>query len=210
MMEPYPAAKRIGIIGGSFDPVHSGHMIIAQDAEERLELSEVIFIPASIPPHKKHLQQADATHRLSMLKHATETDLRFSVSDIELQRGGISYTIDTLKELKADHQDSELFLIVGSDTLVELHTWHQIDELLEMCEIASFLRPGEDALDLIEKKVNLSDEHRERVLSNVIEAHRIGISSTEIRMRIAEGLSIRYLVPPEVEMYIYEHGLYQG
>ena len=155
-------------------------------------------------------QQADAIHRLTMLKHATETDLRFSVSDIELQRGGISYTIDTLQESKADHQDSELFLIVGSDTLVELHTWHEIDELLGLCEIASFVRPGEDSKDLIEQKKNISDKHKDRVLRNVIEAHRIDISSTDIRMRIAKGLSIRYLVPAEVERYIYEQGLYQG
>ncbi|WP_372847180.1 nicotinate-nicotinamide nucleotide adenylyltransferase, partial [Pontiella sp.] len=101
-------------------------------------------------------------------------------------------------------------LIVGSDTLVDLHNWYKIDELLNLCEVATFLRPGERCLDAIAEKVNVPEEHRKRLLKNVIEAHLVEISSTEIRMRIAEGLGIRYLVPPEVEMYIYEHGLYRG
>jgi nicotinate-nucleotide adenylyltransferase len=204
------SVKRIGIIGGSFDPVHMGHLIVAQDAAERLELSEVIFIPAAIPPHKQHLQQVDAEHRLNMLRLAVETDIRFSVSDTELQRGGVSYTIDTVRSMRAEHPGAGLVLIVGSDTLVDLHSWYKVDELLNLCEVASFLRPGESCLDAIADKVHLPDEHRKRLLKNVIEAHLVEISSTEIRMRIAEGLGIRYLVPPEVEMYIYEHGLYRG
>lgn len=202
--------KRIGIMGGSFDPVHIGHLVIAQDAIERLELSEVVFIPAAIPPHKQHIRQVDAEHRINMLKLALEQDLRFSVSDVELQRGGVSYTIDTARALKAERPDVEWMLIVGGDTLVELHNWYKIDELLELCEVASFLRPGDDSLDGVAEKIMLSDAQKERLLGNVIDAHLIEISSTEIRMRIAEGLSIRYLVPPEVEMYIFEHGLYRG
>ena len=204
------SAKRIGIIGGSFDPIHTGHLIVAQDAVERLELSEVIFIPAAVPPHKQHLQQAAAEHRLNMLQLAVETDLRFSVSDIELKRGGVSYSFDTLCELKEDKPNAELVMIVGSDTLVDLHNWYNIDELLTLCDVASFLRPGEDVPSTIAQKVGVSEQHKEMLLRNLIEAHRIEISSTEIRMRVAEGLGIRYLVPPEVEMYIFEHGLYQG
>ena len=210
MMESCPAEKRIGIIGGSFDPIHIGHLIIAQDAAERLELSEVVFIPAAIPPHKQHLQRIDAEHRLNMLKLATEADIRFSVSDIEIQRGGVSYTVDTLRALRDVDPDAALFLIVGSDTLVDLHTWHKTEEILTLCDVATFLRPGEDSVEAIAEKIRLSAGQREQVLRNVIAAHRIGVSSSEIRMRLAEGLSIRYLVPPEVEMYIYEHSLYQG
>ncbi len=202
--------KRIGIMGGSFDPVHMGHLVIAQDAAERLELSEVVFVPAAIPPHKQHIQQVDAEHRLNMLKLAVEQDLRFSVSEIELQRGGVSYTIETVRALQAERPDVEWVLIVGGDTLVDLHNWYKIDELLELCEVASFLRPGDDSLAAVSEKIMLSDAQRECLLGNVIDAHLIEISSTEIRMRIAEGLSIRYLVPPEVEMYIFEHGLYRG
>ncbi len=210
MDKPLSKAKRIGIIGGSFDPVHIGHLIIAQDALERLELDEVVFVPAAIPPHKQHLQQVAPKHRLNMLKLVTETDLRFSVSDLEILRGGVSYTLDTVKLLREERPGVEWVLIVGSDTLVDLHNWYKIDELLELCEVASFLRPGESSVDAIVRKIKLSTDRKERLLANLIEAHLIEISSTEIRMRVAEGLGIRYLVPPEVEMYICEHGLYRG
>jgi len=209
-MESPLTAKRIGVFGGSFDPVHMGHLVVAQDAAERLELSEVVFIPAAIPPHKQHLQQVDAKHRLNMLNLAVESDIRFSVSDIELQRGGVSYSIDTVTQLQALRPDAQLFLIVGSDTLVDLHNWYKIDELLGLCEVATFLRPGESDLREIAQKVVLGGRHKERLLGNLVDAHLVAISSSEIRMRIAEGLGIRYLVPPEVEMYIFEHGLYQG
>lgn len=209
-MESYPAAKRIGMIGGSFDPVHVGHLIIAQDAIERLDLSEVIFIPAAIPPHKQHVQQMDSEHRMNMLRLATEGDRRFSVSDIEVQRGGVSYTVDTMHALAILHPDSELVLIVGSDTLVDLHNWHQPDDLLSLCEVATFLRPGEDSLDEIAEKVQLPADQKKKVLDSVIEAHRVEVSSTEIRQRIMSGQGIRYLVPLEVEVYIFEHGLYGG
>lgn len=210
MMENQEKPTRIGIIGGSFDPVHIGHLVIAQDALEKLELSEIVFIPAAIPPHKQHLQQVEASHRLSMLQLAIESDLRFSVSEMEIRRGGISYTFDTVMDLKSDKPDVEWVLIIGSDTLVDLHNWHRIDELLDLCEVATFLRPGESSLDQIGQKIKLPASRRENLLGNVIEAHLIDISSTEIRMRVAEGLGIRYLVPAEVEMYIFEHGLYRG
>lgn len=197
-------------MGGSFDPVHMGHLVIAQDAVEHLELSEVVFVPASIPPHKQHLLQVEPNHRLNMLRLAVEADIRFSVSDIEVERGGISYTVDTIRALKEKYAKDELFLIIGSDTLVDLHNWHRIDELLAQCQVATFLRPGEDVLEEIERKIGFSGEQKQQLLTHVVETHRIGISSTEIRMRVAEGLGIRYLVPPEVEMYIYEHGLYRG
>ncbi len=209
-MEEMPLRKRVGLFGGSFDPVHSGHLIIAQDALEKLELDEVIFIPAAVPPHKQHIQQASAEHRVSMLKMAVESDLRFSVSDSEVNRGGVSYSFDTVCDFIRELPDTDLVLIVGSDTLVDLHNWYNIDELLELCEVASFMRPGESDLKQIREKIGLSDESKERVLANAFESHMFDVSSSEIRMRVAEGLGIRYLVPTEVEMYIYEHGLYRG
>ncbi|HEY5621970.1 MAG TPA: hypothetical protein VIR77_05150, partial [Pontiella sp.] len=127
-----------------------------------------------------------------------------------LKRGGVSYTVDTVRALQQEHPEVEWVLTVGSDTLVDLHNWYKIDELLSLCEVAAFLRPGESSLEKIAEKVLVADVHKEKLLRNVVEAHLIAVSSTEIRMRIAEGLGIRYLVPPEVEMYIYEHGLYQA
>ena len=123
MAEIHPSKKKIGILGGSFDPVHTGHLIIAQDAAECLGLSEVIFVPAAIPPHKQHVRQAAPEDRLKMLHLAVKEDPRFSVSDLELQRGGVSYTVDTLRDLTEIYPNSELILIVGSDTLLHLHNW---------------------------------------------------------------------------------------
>ncbi|MEA2069439.1 MAG: nicotinate (nicotinamide) nucleotide adenylyltransferase, partial [Verrucomicrobiota bacterium] len=163
-----------------------------------------------IHPLQLLLVRVDARHRLAMLKLATESNPRFSVSDIELRRGGVSYTVDTLRAMRDIHPDAALFLIVGSDTLVDLHAWHRTNEILELCEVATLLRPGEDSLEAIAEKIQLPAEQREHLLRNVVDAHRIEVSSSEIRMRLAEGLGIRYLVPPEEESYIYEHGLYQG
>ncbi|WP_372795917.1 nicotinate-nucleotide adenylyltransferase [Pontiella sp.] len=203
-------SRRVGIFGGSFDPLHTGHLLIAQDAVEKLELEEVIFIPAAIPPHKQHIEQTPAEHRLNMLKLAVESDIRFSVSDTEINRGGVSYSFDTVCEYVKMLPDAELVLIVGSDTLVDLHNWYNIDELFELCEVASFMRPGENDPESIRSKVLLAPRLKARVLANAFESHMFGVSSSEIRMRVAEGLGIRYLVPAEVEMYIYEHGLYRG
>ncbi len=210
MMESCPAAKRIGIIGGSFDPLHLGHLIIAQDAVEHLGLSEVVFIPAAIPPHKQQREQVVAEHRLAMLRLALEADARFSVSDIEIRRGGVSYSVETIRGLKESRPEAEWVLIVGSDTLVDLHNWYKIDEVLDLCEVATFLRPGENNLEEIAGKVLVAEHHRKRLIENIVETHLVEISSTEIRMRVAEGRSIRYLVPAEVELYILEHGLYRG
>ena len=197
-------------MGGSFDPVHMGHLIIAQDAVKQLNLSTVIFIPAAIPPHKQHLKQLGAEHRLNMLNLAIEADQCFSVSDAEVRRGGLSYTVDTLQELRESLKTEKLFLIVGSDTLVDLHTWYKIDQVLEMCEIATFIRPGEESIESIGQKIKLSAKQKMRLMQNLIDAHRIEISSTEVRTRLLRGESIRYLVPPAVEAYIETHGLYKG
>nr|MDA3832359.1 nicotinate-nucleotide adenylyltransferase [Spirochaetales bacterium] len=156
---------RVGIIGGSFDPIHLGHLVIAQDAVERLELDEVVFIPAAIPPHKQHLERVGAEHRLRMVELAIEGDLRFSVSDMELVRGGVSYTIDTVQMLQESRPDVDWVLIVGSDTLVDLHNWHRIDDLLDLCTIASFLRPGESSLDRIAEKIELPEHRKQQVLA---------------------------------------------
>jgi nicotinate-nucleotide adenylyltransferase len=200
-------AERIGVFGGSFDPVHLGHLTIAQDAVEQLELNRLIFVPAAVPPHKQGRTLADGRHRFEMLQLATEGNLSFEVSDMELQRGGVSYTVDTMTQLQAEHAGAELYFIVGLDSLAELHLWRNIRELLECCTVVPFARGGEDPAHVAER-IQLSKDWKQRLLERLIRIHEIEISASEIRMRLAEGLSIRYLVPPEVEMYIAEHGLY--
>lgn len=199
--------ERIGVFGGSFDPVHMGHLTIAQDAVEQLELDRLIFVPAAIPPHKQDKTLANARHRLEMLQLATESNLSFEVSDMELQRGGVSYTFDTMSQMQVEHPGAELFFIVGLDSLTILHSWKNVDQLLGMCTIVPFARGGEDPAK-ITAQIQLSEPWKKRLLERLIRIHEVEISASEIRMRLAEGLSIRYLVPPEVEMYIAEHGIY--
>ncbi len=196
--------ERIGVFGGSFDPVHIGHLIIAQDAVEQLELDRLIFVPAAISPHKQQCQPVEGRHRFEMLKLATENHLRFEVSDLELSRGGVSYTFDTIQHLQAQHPDSEIFFIIGLDSLVELHLWRNVDDLLECCTVVPFGRGGVDPAEIAEQ-CQLPKVWKIKLLKRLIRIHELEVSASEIRKRIAEGLSIQTLVPPEVEMYIAEH-----
>jgi nicotinate-nucleotide adenylyltransferase len=200
--------ERIGVFGGSFDPVHMGHLTIAQDAVEQLELNRLIFVPAAVPPHKQDKTLVEGRHRLEMLQLATEANLSFEVSDMELRRGGVSYTFDTIKQVQFEHPGAELFFIIGLDSLAELHLWRNIEPLLELCTVVPFARGGEDPARIAEQ-IQLSNVWKTKLLERLIRIHEIEISASDIRMRQAEGLSIRYLVPPEVEMYIAEHHLYR-
>ncbi|QHI69980.1 nicotinate-nucleotide adenylyltransferase [Tichowtungia aerotolerans] len=199
--------ERIGIFGGSFDPVHIGHLIVAQDAVEQLELDQLIFVPAAVSPLKQDRAPVDGRHRLEMLRLATADHLRFDVSDIELVRGGVSYTIDTIRQLKFEHPGAELFFIIGMDSMVDLHRWHCSKELLESCTVVPLARGGE-CPGKVAAESGLPSGWKEKLFSRLIRIHEIEVSASEIRMRIAEGLSIQTLVPPEVEMYIAEHNLY--
>ncbi|MBU0676645.1 MAG: nicotinate-nucleotide adenylyltransferase [Verrucomicrobia bacterium] len=200
--------QRIGIFGGSFNPVHNGHLIIAQDALDHFELDQVLFIPSAVPPHKTNTELIDESHRVAMLERAIEGDPRFQVNAVELDRGGTSYSIDTVKALQAIYPGDELFFIIGGDSLLELHTWKDIDELISLCEFIILARPGSQIQDLDPEVLKLPAEAVGRLLGNIAMGHVVEISSSDVRMRVAEGLSIRYLVPDAVEMYIYEHRLY--
>lgn len=198
---------RIGVFGGSFDPVHIGHLIIAQDAVEQLELNRLIFVPTSVSPHKQHRAPVEGRHRLEMLRLATADKLKFDVSDLELVRGGVSYTFDTIQHVQADHPGAAVFFIVGLDSLKELHLWRNIDELLEICAVVPFGRGGENP-DVIAKQCQLSQGWKTKLLERLIRIHEVEISASQIRISVAKGLSIQTLVSPEVEMYIAEHNLY--
>lgn len=202
-------ADRIGILGGSFNPVHNGHLILAQDALEQFGLHRVLFIPAAQPPHKPSVALAPAADRLAMLRLAVAGDPRFEVSDLELQRGGVSYTVDTLRLLRAERPEAVLSFIIGGDSLRELHTWKDIYAILDLAELVTVARPGFRTDDLNEATLRLRDPWPRRLAAQVASGHLVEISSTDIRQRVARGRSIRYLVSGPVEQYIADHALYR-
>jgi nicotinate-nucleotide adenylyltransferase len=167
-----------------------------------------VFIPVNKPPHKQCHNLVSAAHRLAMIDGAIEGDLRFGLSDIEVEREGVSYAVDTMRELKYMYPDSDLSFIIGSDSLPELHLWKNVYELLGLCEIKVFERPGY-RIESLAKKLELREPWPSKLVENTVSGHMIDISSSDIRYRICEGMSIRYLVHPAVEMYISEHSLYE-
>lgn len=200
---------RIGLLGGSFNPVHIGHLIMAQDAAVAYELDRVFFIPAMIPPHKSSQTLVTAEQRMDMIRLALGSRVAWEVSDEEIRRGGVSYTIDTVRHFALNHPDAELFFIIGGDTLPELHTWREIHALLDLCTFITMVRPGFEPEVLRTMRLNLPAAQVEKLVRHVTVGHVIGISSTEVRMRVAKSEPIHYLVPEAVDHYIREHGLYR-
>ncbi len=200
--------KRIGILGGTFNPVHTGHLVIAQSAMEAFGLGRVVFIPCSEPPHKRTSFLVPARHRLNMLKAAIAGDPRFETSSIEIERGGTSYAIDTIRQLKKILPGRQLFFIIGSDTLQELYLWKDIYKLLKLCKFAAIERPGFDIKSITPEKLHLDPPWPEKLLETTAAGCQIAVSSSDVRRKIAGGMSIRYLVPPKVEAYIVRHNLY--
>jgi len=199
---------RIGVLGGSFNPVHIGHLLLAQSALESFELSKVLFMPCHIQPQKDPTMLASPEHRTAMLERAIMDNLQFALLDIEIVRGGPSFAVDSIREVRKLYPGTEIFFIIGADTLNELHLWRDVYTLLEMCTFATFSRPGCDVLDLREEDLKLAPPWPARLLKTVTRGRVVDISSSDIRHRVAEGMSIRYLVPPLVEMYVTEHRLY--
>ena len=196
-----PGRTRLALFGGSFNPPHVGHLAVAEAAAEAAGLDQVLWTPAATPPHKqRHRALAAAEHRLAMTRLATAGNDRFRVSDMELQRGGVSYTVDTLQTLREDHPEAELVLLLGGDSLVGLADWHDPHGIVELARLVVYLRPGTDDKDVPE----WVQQH-----TNVVEAPPLALSSTVLRSRIAAGQTVRYLVPEPVRGYIKAHGLYR-
>ena len=200
--------KRLGIYGGSFDPIHIGHLVMAEMARQECELNKVLFIPAGNPPHKTNRQLAPSLERYDMVQLAIEGNPYFEVSSIEIEREGKSFTIDTLKGLREIYSGSwEFWLIIGMDSLLEIRTWRNAADIAKICKLAVYPRPGY-SLDEHGKEVEAL-QHELGVQIAFVQGPLIEISSTGIRQRIRAGKSIRYLVPEPVEYYIQEHSLYR-
>ncbi len=200
--------EKIGILGGSFNPVHMGHLLMAQDAAESFELSRVLFIPCGKPAHKDSFHLVSAEHRSRMIEYAIADNPLFSLSRIELDREGVSYTVDTLRLLTSQMPGCHFHFIIGSDTLYELHAWKDIDQLLQLCSFITIARPGFDLQNVTERSLRLPTHIVDAIKNGLCKGHPVHLSATDIRMRAAEGMQLHYLVPPEVEMYIREHNLY--
>lgn len=200
---------RIGILGGSFDPVHLGHLWIAEAALESLQLDELRWIPAATSPLKPSGPVASESARLQMLRLAVSGCPNYVVEDREIRRGDVSYTVDTLQELAAERGEAEWFLIVGSDSLASFQQWHRPERILQLAKLAVVQRSGGAEIDF-SPLASLADEARiEEFRQCVIPMPLIELSSTEIRDRIAAGRSIRFRVPHAVRALIEAEGLYQ-
>jgi nicotinate-nucleotide adenylyltransferase len=200
---------RLGLFGGSFDPVHYGHLLLAECCREECRLDQVHFLPAAAPPHKQRALTA-AQDRLAMLELAIAGHAAFSVSRYEIERGGVSYTVDTLRHYHAEYPGIELFLLMGADMLLDLPFWHEAPEVCRLAIPVVAARPGFDGPDYSCLTHLASSDHIDVFRRHQVTMPQIGISSTEIRRRVAAGLSIRYWTPRAVEKYIEEHGLYRG
>ena len=198
---------RLGILGGTFDPIHMGHLIIAQEAASRASLDEMWFIPTGQPWLKSGNRISPSHHRMEMVRLAVECNPGFKVSAIEVDRPGPSYTVDTLLALKeGDARGDSLFFILGMDSLATLNRWHEPERLFELCTLIGVSRPEHwdfDLASLDEIRPGASDQ------VTIVDGQSIGISGAEIRRRVAQGLPITYWVPRAVEQYIKEHKLYQ-
>ena len=200
---------KVGLLGGSFDPVHIGHLILAEEALAQLGLERVLFVPGRRPPHKLGKQLALAHDRLRMVELAIEGNPAFKASDVELRRDGPSYSLVTVEQLRKEHPDWDIFFLIGADTLPELPTWFKVAELAALCKFATFSRPGQSLGNVAPLRGVLSDEQIAAIEGRCVEGPLIGVSSTDVRRRVHDGRSIRYLVPDAVRDYIVEQGLYR-
>ena len=189
--------KKIGLFGGTFDPVHIGHLLMARAAMEQMALDKVVFIPSCVPPHKNSPTLFDARDRSGMIRQAVRGIPEFEVSDFEIKKGGKSYSVDTVRHFRSLYGASDkIYFIVGGDAIKQLNTWKDIDTLKVMCSFVSVNRPG-------------YPRGEEKIKYHAVTMNGIEMSSTEIRKRILSGKSIQFLVPDSVLRYINRQGLYK-
>lgn len=197
--------RKVGIMGGSFDPIHLGHLVVANEALNIYKLDEIIFVPSGDPPHKSGLR-ADSFHRLLMVNMAVLSNEKFRVSDIEIKTPGKSYTLNTLREFRKLYENTEFYFITGTDAVMDLPNWHRAEEILKLCSFIAASRP--DSAEEVDKKINKI----QKMLGGKIEMLQIPmlqISSTNIRERFKMGISAKYLLPESVERYIIKNNLYR-
>jgi len=194
---------RIALFGGTFDPVHYGHLRLAEEAREAAGLERVLFVPAHMSPFRQQEPISLPRHRIDMARLAIADNPAFEVSELEIQRGGVSYTVNTVAALRAAYPDAELYLILGADALKGFPNWHQAEAIAQECCLLVGMRPNYDLQAVLE---HLPDAIRARV--QPVPMTPLDISASDLRQRIRTGRSIRYLTPPDVIEYIQQHRLY--
>ncbi|HEY2802403.1 MAG TPA: nicotinate-nucleotide adenylyltransferase [Actinomycetota bacterium] len=195
---------RLGVMGGTFDPIHYGHLVTAEEALGQFDLDEVVFVPTGQPWMKTHNHVSPAEDRYLMVVVATASNPRFSVSRIEIDRDGPTYTVDTLRTLKEEHPgDPELFFVTGADAMLEIFAWKDAEDVLELAHFIAATRPGYDIASFEQEEATRHPH------VNVMQVPALAISSTDVRRRVKEGRPIRYLLPEGVKSYIEKVGLYR-
>jgi nicotinate-nucleotide adenylyltransferase len=191
---------RMGVFGGTFDPPHVGHLIVAEFVREAVGLNRILFVPTATPPHKRDRSITPGEQRVAMVRLAVARHEPFAVSDMEVRRGGVSFTADTLEELKGQHPEAALFFLLGMDNLIEFRTWKDPERILRLARLVVMTRPG-----------FVAGNDPEDVAGSVeyCTVPQIGVSGSEIRTRVREGKSIAFLVPPDVRRFIESHHLYR-
>jgi nicotinate-nucleotide adenylyltransferase len=197
---------RLGIMGGTFDPIHYGHLVAAEMARGEFNLSKVIFIPSGTPPHKITRNVSAAEMRYEMVETAIRDNPAFDISALEIEREGLSYTVETLRILRRAWPDYELYFITGTDALIEIFSWREAEEILKMIQFIGAARPGFDARDFLRKVQLENPKTKDRI--HYLEVPALAISSTDIRSRVRRGEPVRYLLPETARLFIEEHGLY--
>ncbi|WP_099332078.1 nicotinate-nucleotide adenylyltransferase [Actinomyces minihominis] len=193
------AKRRIGIMGGTFDPIHHGHLVAASEVMNSFGLEQVVFVPTSTQPFKQQRETAAAEHRYLMTVVATASNNRFTVSRVDIDRGGLTYTYETLRDLRAQEPDVEWYFITGADALQDILNWKHVDELFESAHFIGVSRPGHE--------LNIGDLPGDRV--SLVEVPAMAISSSDCRRRVRDNEPIWYLVPDGVVQYISKYGLYR-
>ncbi len=210
MSSPATPQPRVGLFGGTFDPVHIGHLILAEQCREQAALDEVWFLPAARPPHKLDHPPTPFTQRVEMLALAVAGNSHFRISEIENERSGPSYTVDTLEELTRRCPTHGWHFIVGADSVPELPRWHLPDRILELAQLLIVARPGATLPPEVEAGENLGVGDGAKGRFRVVRSPLVDVSSRDLRRRAAEGRSLRYLVPHAVEVFIRTHQLYES
>ena len=202
--------KRYGIIGGTFDPIHNAHLYIAYEAKEQLKLDEVIFMPAGKQPFKAENIVTDSKLRYKMVKSAIEPFDKFSVSSFEIEKGGLSFTYETLQYFKSKNDDKnqgkELFFITGADCLISIEKWRNVQKIFSLATLVVFARGGISKKEMVEKKQIIEKKYNGKII--ILDLKELEISSTDIRERVNQNKKIDFFVPPKVMDIIYENELY--